>query len=71
MQLRFEIFNVFNNTNFLGTTGGGLVNTMGLSGVTLDPTQTKIVAASTGGNFGQATRTRDARQAQFGLKVLF
>jgi hypothetical protein len=71
VQLRFEIFNVFNNTNFLGTTTGGIVNTMGLSGVTLDPTQTKITSYTTAGNFGQATRTREARQAQFGLKVLF
>jgi hypothetical protein len=68
VQLRFEIFNLFNNTNFLSQ---GLVNTMNLQSVTLDPTQTKITSYTTAGNFGQATRTRDARQAQFGLKVLF
>jgi hypothetical protein len=39
--------------------------------VTLDSGETKIVAFTPGGTFGQATRTRDARQAQFGLKVLF
>jgi hypothetical protein len=68
VQLRFEIFNLFNNTNFLSQ---GLVNTMNLQSVTLDPTQTKITSYTTAGNFGQATRTRDARQAQCGLKVLF
>ncbi len=68
VQLRFEIFNVFNRTNFLSQ---NLNNTMNLASVTLDPAQTKIVAYTPAGTFGQATRTRDARQMQFGLKVLF
>jgi len=68
VQLRFEIFNVFNNTNFLSQ---ALNTNMGLSGVTLDPTQTTITGYNVAGNFGQATRTRDARQAQFGFKVIF
>jgi hypothetical protein len=70
VQLRFEIFNVFNNTNFLGP-GSGLNATLDPQSVTLDPTGTQIVAFTPGANFGQATRTRDARQAQFGLKVTF
>jgi hypothetical protein len=68
VQFRFEIFNVFNRTNFLSQ---GLVNTMNLQSVTLDPTGTKIASYVAGGNFGQATRTRDPRQMQFGLKFLF
>ncbi|HTL43534.1 MAG TPA: hypothetical protein VL262_04285, partial [Vicinamibacterales bacterium] len=68
LQLRFEIFNLFNNTNFLSQ---GLNNTMNLSSVTLDPTGTKITAFTPAGNFGQATRTRDPRQMQFGLKFIF
>jgi hypothetical protein len=68
VQLRFEIFNVFNNLNFLSQ---GLNNNMSLSAVTLNPSQTAIGSYTAGGTFGQATRTRDPRQMQFGLKVLF
>jgi len=68
IQLRFEIFNFFNNTQFLSQ---GLNTTMSLQSVTLDPAQTQITAYTPSGSFGQATRTRDARQAQFGLKILF
>jgi hypothetical protein len=68
LQLRFEIFNVFNNTNFLSQ---GLNTGMGLSNVTLNPAQTAITGYTAAGNFGQATRTRDPRQAQFGFKIIF
>ena len=68
-QLRFEVFNVFNRTNFIG------VNTsLNPSSVTLDApraTATRIVAFTPSGSFGQATATRDPRQAQFGLKLTF
>jgi len=68
VQLRFEIFNIFNNLNFLSQ---NLNNNMSLSSVTLDPSKTTITAYTAGGTFGQATRTRDPRQMQFGLKILF
>jgi len=68
VQARFEIFNLFNRTNFLSQ---NLVNNMGLSSVVLDPSQTTIQSYKVAGNFGQATRTRDPRQAQFGFKILF
>jgi type 1 fimbria pilin len=68
LQLRFEIFNLFNNTNFLSL---GLNNNMGLQSVTLDPNGTTITAFTPAGNFGQATRTRDPRQMQLGLKFIF
>jgi Carboxypeptidase regulatory-like domain/TonB-dependent Receptor Plug Domain len=68
VQLRFEIFNVFNRVNFLSQ---GLNTSLSPQSVTLDPTGTKIIAFTPAGNFGQATRTRDARQAQFGLKITF
>ena len=42
---------------------------MSLQSVTLDPAQTQITAYTPSGSFGQATRTRDARQAQFGIKI--
>jgi hypothetical protein len=68
VQLRWDIFNVFNNTNFLFA---GLNTTMGASAVTLNAAQTEIENATIPASFGQATRTRDPRQMQFGLKILW
>jgi hypothetical protein len=70
-QLRFEIFNVFNNTNF---SSQNIVRTMDPVSVTFDaPVEnaTRINNAVLPLNFGQATLTRDPRQAQFGFKLLF
>jgi hypothetical protein len=67
-QLRLEVFNVFNRTNFIG-----LNTNLNPSSVTLDApraTATRITAFTPSGSFGQATATRDARQAQFGLKLI-
>lgn len=68
IQFRWDIFNVFNNVNFLFQ---DLDDTMNPSSVTLNAARTQIVAASIPSNFGQATRTRDARQMQFGIKLLW
>jgi hypothetical protein len=72
VQLRFEIFNVFNRVNFLSQ---NLNTTMSPVSVTYDTgdaaTATRITGYTLPGNFGQATRTRDPRQAQFGLKITF
>jgi hypothetical protein len=72
-QLRFDVFNVFNRNNFLST---NLINTFNPASATFDTgdpaTATKITGFSgIPGNFGQATATRDARQAQFGIKLTF
>jgi Carboxypeptidase regulatory-like domain len=70
MQLRFEVFNVFNTVNFLDVN-----NTMNPTTVTFDaadPTNaTKITGYTLPASFGQATRARDPRQAQFGIKLMF
>lgn len=68
MQFRWDIFNIFNNTNFLFQ---NLDATLDPSAVTLNSAQTEIVNATIPGNFGQATRTRDPRQMQIGLKLLW
>ena len=68
-QVRFEVFNVFNRANFIG------VNTsLSPTSAALDsarPSATRIVAFTPAASFGQATATRDPRQAQFGIKLIF
>ena len=72
-QLRFEVFNVFNRNNFVSN---GMPNVFSPSSVTYDtgdPATANTITGFSGvpGNFGQATRTRDPRQAQFGIKIMF
>ena len=71
-QLRFEVFNVFNRVNFMAV---GLRNSLSPTSVTLDTgrvaTASTITAFTPSGAFGQATATRDPRQAQFGIKFIF
>jgi hypothetical protein len=71
-QLRFEVFNVFNRVNFVTT---NLRTNLSPTRVTLDTgkvaTATTITAFTPSGSFGQATATRDPRQAQFGIKLTF
>jgi hypothetical protein len=76
-QLRFEVFNIFNRNNFLSNSlvNSG-TNVFNPAAVTLDTGNPQTATTVTGasgipGNFGQATSTRDARQAQFGIKLSF
>lgn len=69
VQLRFDVFNVFNRVNFLR-----IDNIMNPISVTLDAplaSATKITGFELPANFGQASGTRDPRQAQFGIKLSF
>ncbi|MGH9348728.1 MAG: hypothetical protein ACRD26_15830, partial [Vicinamibacterales bacterium] len=68
LQFRWDIFNVLNNTNFLFQ---NLNTTMNPSAAVLNGDRTAIANATIPASFGQATRTRDPRQMQFGLKILF
>jgi hypothetical protein len=75
VQLRFEIFNIFNRTNFLGTGGAGVNTTLNPTSVTFDTPDaanaTRITDSTVSNDFGNAITTRDPRQMQFGLKVIF
>ena len=71
-QLRFEVFNVFNRVNFVLNNNATSLNP---TSVTLDTgnadTATRITAFTPAGSFGQATATRDPRQAQVAFKLIF
>jgi hypothetical protein len=73
-QFRWDIFNLFNNNNFLGV-GAGFDAVMDPSAVVLNSanvaTATAITSATIPTNFGQATRVRDPRQMQLGFKILW
>jgi hypothetical protein len=69
LQFRWDIFNVFNNTNFIFNGDNYLMNPVG--NVTLNSARTQIVNAVIPTSFGRATRTRDARQMQLGFKLLW
>jgi hypothetical protein len=74
-QFRFEIFNLFNRNNFLGTGGSGVNVAINPTSVTFDTgdptTATTITGFTAASSFGQAVATRDPRQMQIGFKVIF
>jgi hypothetical protein len=76
LQLRFEVFNLLNRTNFLGTslTNGGANSTYNAQNVVFDTgtstTATQIISAQPAGNFGQFTAARDPRTAQVGIRLM-
>src|SRR5262249_8018690 len=77
LQLRFEVFNVFNTTNFLATslTNGGVITSYNPQNVVFDTgsgrTATQGMRASPAGNVGQLTAARDPRTAQIGIRLSF
>jgi hypothetical protein len=77
LQVRFEVYNVFNRNNFLGNsmTNGGENTRYNAGNVVFDTgngrTATKIISATPAGNFGQITATSDPRTAQFGIRLMF
>ena len=72
-QLRFEVFNVFNRTNFLSNQLNVAFAPSAVSFDTGDPATATTITGFSGipGNFGQSSATRDARQAQIGIKLQF
>ncbi|MEO1086839.1 MAG: hypothetical protein AAFY88_21605, partial [Acidobacteriota bacterium] len=70
-QLRFEIFNLTNRDNFVGSS---VQNVIRPTNVVLDAPlaeATRIVSADFNSDFGQARAVRDPRQIQLGLKISF
>jgi hypothetical protein len=72
LQLRFEVFNLFDTVNFLGSS----LNTSYFAGNAVfdtgDPaTATRIVSATPPGSFGQLTAARDPRTIQLGIRLTF
>ena len=72
LQLRFEVFNVFNTVNFLGNS---LNRDYNAENVVFDSgdaaTATKILSAKPPGIFGQLTAARDPRTVQLGIRLQF
>ena len=71
-QLRFEVFNLFNRVNFLAGQPEQHVQPDDRHLRRGDPaTATTITGYTLPLGFGQASATRDPRQAQFGIKLTF
>jgi hypothetical protein len=73
LQLRFEVFNLFNRTNFLGNsmTNGGQISYYNPGNVVFNADKTQIVSATPAGNFGQLTAAGPPRTAQVGIRLSF
>jgi hypothetical protein len=77
LQVRFEVYNIFNTNNFFGNslTNGNSITRYNPGNVVYDTgsgrTATKIISATPAGNFGQLTNVGDPRTAQFGVRLMF
>jgi hypothetical protein len=79
LQLRLEVYNVFNTVNFLSNSltnnSGGQITSYNPGNVVFDTgsgsTATKIISATPAGNFGQLTAARDPKTAQLGIRLMF
>jgi hypothetical protein len=74
LQLRAEMFNVFNRVNFLSDDGNVQTNWTP-ENVVFDTgdaaTATRILSATPAGGFGQLNRAADPRQVQLGVRLSF
>ncbi len=74
LQLRAEVFNLLNRTNFL-VGDGNVAMTWTPENVVFDTgngtTASRIISATPSPSFGQLTDSADNRQAQFGIRLSF
>ena len=74
LQLRAEVFNVFNRTNFL-VNGTEVSMAWNPENVVFDTgngaTANRIISATPSSSFGELTDAADNRQAQFGIRLSF
>jgi hypothetical protein len=77
IQFRFDFFNLFNHANFNGgasingTQGGSIANSVTCGSAPCSPTNSIITGQSLSSTLGQATQAKNAREMQYGLKVIF
>jgi len=73
LQLRLEVYNLFNTVNFVTTslTNGGNITSYNPGNVVLDANKTHILSATPVGNFGQLTAANDPRTMQLGIRLAF
>jgi hypothetical protein len=73
LQLRFEVYNIFNSVNYLGSsmTNGGVNTAYTPQNIVFNADKTQIVSASPAGNFGQLTNDRNPRTMQLGVRLAF
>jgi Carboxypeptidase regulatory-like domain/TonB-dependent Receptor Plug Domain len=83
IQFRFDFFNLFNHANFNGgningINGGSIASSVNCGAANgagqyqvCSPTNNIITRYSPTGNLGQATVARNARELQYGLKIIF
>ena len=75
LQLRAEVFNVFDKVNFTTNNGDNINASYNPANVVFNTatgsTASSIVSATPVGNFGQITAARDPRQVQLGIRLSF
>ena len=71
LQLRFEVFNLFNRDNFIANNTYQYQPQNVVFNTASGNTATQIISATPAGNFGQLTNVRDPRTAQVGIRLMF
>ena len=84
IQFRFDMFNLFNHANFNGggsingTQGGSIANSVNCGAANAagvyqpcSVTNNVISSQTLGNTVGQATQAKNAREMQYGLKIIF